>query len=117
MALKILESGIYSHNKMFVLLECIEHTQLLHLFINMIPRLDLKIILRTFQNLRISILHKPKIDPCLGSSRQKINELKIPQSKRYSCLKVDGHEIEPDFVRIGVNLTKPGRIGMYLDTK
>ena len=83
----------------------------------MIPRLDLKIILRTFQNLRISILHKPKIDPCLGSSRQKINELKIPQSKRYSCLKVDGHEIEPDFVRIGVNLTKPGRIGIYLDTK
>ena len=73
MALKILESGIYSHNKMFVLLECIEHTQLLHLFINMIPRLDLKIILRTFQNLRIPILHKPKIDSCLDSSRPKIN--------------------------------------------
>ena len=28
--------------------DCIEHIQLLHLFINMIPRLDLKIILRTF---------------------------------------------------------------------
>ena len=47
----------------------------------------------------------------------KINELKIPQSKRYSCLKMDGHKIKPDFVRIRVNLTKPGRIGMYLDTK